>query len=153
MPTPPVVVEQPVVEEERKLTDRQERFVVAFLGCANGAEAARTAGYSEKTAREMAYENLSKPHIALAIKRKRDQIMKDEESKVDWLISRLTAEATDGENGESTRVRALEILGKVYGAYAPEKTEVTQFDGAFLADLDSLPVEQEENPSEISDLH
>ena len=155
MPTPPVVEQQVVVDEEqeRKLTDRQERFVVAFLGCANGAEAARTAGYSEKTAREMAYENLSKPHIALAIKRKRDQIMKDEESKVDWLISRLTAEATDGENGESTRVRALEVLGKVFGAYAPEKTEITQFDGAFLADLDSLPAPADENSNELSDLH
>jgi|GEM_PF-789657 len=155
MPTSPVVEQQVVVDEEqeRKLTDRQERFVVAFLGCANGAEAARTAGYSQKTAREMAYENLSKPHIASAIKRKRDQIMKDEESKVDWLITHLTSEATDKKNGESTRVRALEVLGKVFGAYAPEKSEVTQFDGTFLADLDSLPAPADENSNELSDLH
>ena len=154
MPTPPVVEQQVVEEEqERKLTDRQERFVVEYLACANGAEAARRAGYSEHTARQMANENLTKPYIKTAIDTKRDEIMKNTESKVDWLIARLTTEALDIENGESTRVRALEILGKVYGAYAPEKTEITQFDGAFLADLDSLPAPADENSNELSDLH
>ena len=155
MPTSPVVEQQVVVDEEqeRKLTDRQERFVVEYLACANGAEAARRAGYSEHTARQMANENLTKPYIKTAIDTKRDEIMKDTESRVDWLITHLTSEATDKKNGESTRVRALEVLGKVFGAYAPEKSEVTQFDGTFLADLDSLPTEQEEKPSEISDLH
>ena len=76
--------------------------------------------------------------------------MSGTEDKVAWLVERLTGEAINDENGEATRVRALEILGKVYGAFAPEKTEVTQFDGTFLADLD---VEQDEKPSSLSDLH
>lgn len=142
---------------EKKLTDRQERFVVEYLATANGAEAARRAGYSEHTARQMANENLTKPYIKAAITQKREQIMSETEDKVEWLINRLTSEAIDDGNGEATRVRALEVLGKIYGAFAPEKQEVTTYSGAFLADLDldeaqfeALP---EEKPSELSDLH
>jgi phage terminase small subunit len=146
-----------VTDTKRKLTDRQERFVVEYLACANGAEAARRAGYSEHTARQMANENLSKPDIKAAITQKREQIMSETEDKVEWLINRLTSEAIDDGNGEATRVRALEVLGKIYGAFAPEKQEVTTYSGAFLADLDldeaqfeALP---EEKPNELSDLH
>jgi hypothetical protein len=49
------------------LTIRQERFVAEYVLCGNGAEAARRAGYSEKTARQIAAENLSKPDIQAAI--------------------------------------------------------------------------------------
>ena len=135
---------------ERRLTARQERFIVEYLECQNGAEAARRAGYSEHTARQMANENLSKPYIAEAIQRKRDEIMSGTEDKVAWLVERLTAEAIDDENGEATRVRALEVLGKVFGAFAPEKQEIVQFEGTFLADLD---FDEEEKPKEINDLH
>ena len=142
-----------VEKKPKALTDRQERFVVSYLATANGAEAARQAGYSEHTARQMANENLTKPYIKTAIEQKRSEIMRQEEDKVGWLIERLTAEATDDENGDSTRVRALEVLGKVFGAYAPEKTEITQFDATFMADLDVSEDSTEEKPNEFNDLH
>lgn len=41
----------------------QEAFVVEYLKCRNGAEAARRAGYSPRTARSIAAENLTKPDI------------------------------------------------------------------------------------------
>ena len=142
---------------KRKLTDRQERFVVEYLATANGAEAARRAGYSEHTARQMANENLSKPDIKAAITQKREQIMSETEDKVEWLINRLTSEAIDDGNGEATRVRALEVLGKIYGAFAPEKQEVTTYSGAFLADLDLDEAQfeplEEEKANNFSDLH
>ena len=134
----------------RKLTDRQERFVVEYLACANGAEAARAAGYSDNSARQMANENLTKPYIVSAIEAKRSELMKDTEDKVQWLINRLEAEATSQDNNEATRVRSLELLLKVHGGFAPEKTEVTSFDGTFLADLDE---EAAEVPNEINGLH
>ena len=140
---------QPVEDSDKPLTDRQERFVVEYLGCANGAEAARRAGYSEHTAREMACENLTKPNIKSAIDRKRSELMGDKEDKVDWLIGKLTEEATAEGNTDSTRVRALEILGKVFGAYAPEKTEITQFDATFLADLEEDSVETVSQNNEL----
>ncbi len=141
----------------KKLTTKEQLFVMEYLACNNGAEAARRAGYSEHTAKEIAYENLTKPHIKDAIEAKRTEQMGDIESRTDWLISRLTSEATDEKNGESTRVRALEVLGKVFGSYAPEKAEVTTYSGAFLADLDlKEPLDDEllvENWNESNDLH
>lgn len=141
----------------KKLTTKEQLFVMEYLACNSGAEAARRAGYSENTAKEIAYENLTKPHIKDAIEQKRTEQLGDIESRTDWLVNRLTVEATDENNGESTRVRALEVLGKVFGSYAPEKAEVTTYSGAFLADLDlNEPLEDElpvENWNETSDLH
>ena len=130
--------------------------MIEFLATANGAEAARRAGYSEHTAKEIASENLTKPNVKAAIDQKRNQLMSDSEDKVGWLVERLTAEATSDDNNDSTRVRALEILGKVYGAFAPEKTEVTTYSGSFLADLDleegDLELPPFENSPENNDL-
>ena len=39
-----------------KMTAQQERFITAYFDCLNGAEAARRAGYSKRTARQMAYK-------------------------------------------------------------------------------------------------
>ena len=141
----------------KKLTTKEQLFVMEYLACNSGAEAARRAGYSENTAKEIAYENLTKPHIKDAIEQKRTEQLGDIESRTDWLVNRLTVEATDETNGESTRVRALEVLGKVFGSYAPEKAEVTTYSGAFLADLDlNEPLDDElpvENWNESNDLH
>lgn len=49
------------------LTAKQARFVAEYLVDLNATQAAIRAGYSEKTARSIGYENLTKPHIAAAI--------------------------------------------------------------------------------------
>lgn len=53
--------------EEKKLTQKEEAFCQAYLIDFNGAKAARLAGYSENTAKEIASENLTKPHIQARI--------------------------------------------------------------------------------------
>lgn len=55
------------------LTARQEVFIVEYLKCRNATEAARRAGYSQKTARQMGSENLSKPDILAEIKRRTEE--------------------------------------------------------------------------------
>lgn len=50
-----------------KLTPRQAAFVNEYLVDLNAAAAARRAGYSERTARKIGQENLTKPDIAKAI--------------------------------------------------------------------------------------
>ena len=49
------------------LTAKQQRFVEEFLVDGNATQAAIRAGYSERTARSIAQENLTKPDIAQAI--------------------------------------------------------------------------------------
>ncbi len=46
-----------------KLTQKQRRFVLAYLKFLNGSKAARVAGYSVKCAHQQAYENQGKPKI------------------------------------------------------------------------------------------
>ena len=51
----------------KNLTPKQQRFVDEYLIDLNGAQAAIRAGYSARTARQIATEILSKPDIAEAI--------------------------------------------------------------------------------------
>jgi len=49
------------------LTAKQARFVKEYIGCRNGTQAAIAAGYSQRTARAIASENLGKPSIRAEI--------------------------------------------------------------------------------------
>lgn len=51
----------------RKLTAKQSRFVEEYLKDLNATQAAIRAGYSERSARQVAEALLSKPHIAAAV--------------------------------------------------------------------------------------
>lgn len=50
-----------------RLTEKQKRFVEEYLVDLNATEAAKRAGYSEKTAYSIGFENLRKPEIQEAI--------------------------------------------------------------------------------------
>ena len=49
------------------LTPRQKAFADYYIECGNSTEAARKAGYSEKTSRSIGAENLTKPDISAYI--------------------------------------------------------------------------------------
>jgi len=51
------------------VTPKQQRFVEEYLKDLNATQAAIRAGYSQKTAKEIGAENLTKPHIAAAVKK------------------------------------------------------------------------------------
>lgn len=59
------------------LTPKQRLFVAEYLIDRNAARAAAAAGYSERTARAIGAENLTKPNIAAAIQA-RSQALTDE---------------------------------------------------------------------------
>jgi len=56
------------------LTDKQIRFVAAYLETLNAAEAARRAGYPEKSARANGYNLLQLPQVQKVIEAKRKEI-------------------------------------------------------------------------------
>jgi phage terminase small subunit len=58
---PMIATAQPI------LTPRQKAFVDSYIVCRNGAESARKAGYSARSANRQAAENMSKPAIKQAI--------------------------------------------------------------------------------------
>jgi phage terminase small subunit len=54
----------------QKLTDKQKVFIEAYLRCLNATQAAREAGYSETSLRQIAHETLSKHYIRAEIDRR-----------------------------------------------------------------------------------
>lgn len=85
--------------DAQALTARESKFIDEFLVDLNGTQAAIRAGYSAKTARQIASENLSKPHIQVAIaearkqQQERTQITADAMLQQAWLIA--TADARE----------------------------------------------------------
>lgn len=77
--------------EEIKLTPKQKLFADYYVGEANlnATKAAIRAGYSEKSAKEIGYENLTKLHIWAYIEQRLDEVsMKQKE-----VLAGFTAEA------------------------------------------------------------
>ena len=85
--------------DDVKLTEKQKRFVDAYIETGNASEAARRAGYSSKIANRISSENMAKPVIQQAIEAR----LKEIESKrianvtevMEFLTSALRGEVTD----------------------------------------------------------
>lgn len=139
-----------------KLTAKQERFVEEYLIDLNATQAAIRAGYSEKTATEMAAENLTKPHINGAIQARRQVISaKAERSTLDVLadIGRVRANCMKEVLNPDTGViamlaprealKALELEGKHLGSFEldnRQKNPIGVFNAQlFFADLFKKP--------------
>ena len=58
----------------KELTPKQKAFADEFLKCGNQTEAAKRAGYSEKTARQAGAENMKKPVVLEYIQKRQKQI-------------------------------------------------------------------------------
>lgn len=130
--------------KEIKLTEKQERFIDYYIETGNATEAARRAGYSEKTAKQIGSENLTK--LDFFIKERLKELEDVRIAKADEVLKHLTA-AIRGEieeevvvvesigDGESRariikkqisakeRIRAAELLGKRYALFT-EKLDV-----------------------------
>lgn len=57
-----------------KLTPKQKKFIEEYLIDLNGTQAAIRAGYSEKTACAIGYENLRKPEIAAEVAKRQQKL-------------------------------------------------------------------------------
>ena len=129
------------------LTDKQKRFCDEYLIDLNATQAAIRAGYSERTARKIGQENLTKPDIRQYI----DQRMEEKESALiacqdevlKYLTSVMRGESQSTEivveglgdgvseareiqkrPSEKDRLKAAELLGKRYSMFK-DKVEVS----------------------------
>ena len=106
------------------LTPRQERFVEEYLVDLNATAAARRAGYSAITADRIGPELLGKPCVAQAIQAAKEERSKRTALTQDYVIDKLKAiaelEASDAQDSHlkfSSKLKALELLGKHLGAF------------------------------------
>ena len=141
-------------DKPKRLNLRQQKFVEYYTETGNATRSAELAGYT--------HPNVQGPRLLVNVGVKteieaiRANMSKDsEQRRVEW-IDRLEALGITAEK-DSDRLRAIEQLFKAEGWIAPEKQEVVQFNGSFLADLDldeeDLVELEVKDPSDIKDLH
>lgn len=123
--------------EISRLTARQERFVEHYALCGNATEAARLAGYSARTARQIATENLSKPAVVAAIGRRQAGFAQELRITKDEVITGILGaiELAREQQDAGAMIGGLTQIAKLCGFYAPEirRLELTA-DGARLQD-------------------
>ena len=138
------------------LTPKQQAFADYYIEYGNATEAAKRAGYSEDTARQIGTENLSKPvikqYIDARMAEKESQLIADQDEVLKYLTSVLRGESKsteivvegtgDGcseartiqkEPSEKDRLKAAELLGKRYGLYT-DKVEAESKVGVVIVD-------------------
>ena len=107
-----------------KLTDKQRRFVEEY--CANGFNATQAciaAGYSRKTAKDIASENLAKPYIQDAIQEFMAKATDKAIVTTQDIVKGLYEIATQGEL-ESARVSAYKTLTDYTGGFDNNRVKV-----------------------------
>lgn len=125
---------------EKKMTEKQKRFCDEYLIDLNATQAAIRAGYSKKTAKVIANENLTKPnikeYIAERMAEKEKELIADQNEVLKYLTSVLRGESLSTEivvegigegcseartmtkqPSEKDKLKAAELLGKRYGLY------------------------------------
>mgnify|MGYP003098657923 FL=1 len=119
-----------------KMTLKQQRFADEYIITGNATQSAIKAGYSKKTARAIANENLMKPYIKEYIDERLAKLESEkiatQEEVLQYLTSVMRGEKTeplfvlDGEGTQKviqavpnvqSRTRAAELLGKRYGTF------------------------------------
>lgn len=96
------------------MTPKQKLFILEYLKDLNATQAAIRAGYSQRTAKSVGCENLTKPYIQEAIQEAQAKRAKRTEITADWVLKRLRMESKDKgpRSTQSARVAALKCLGE-----------------------------------------
>lgn len=110
----------------RSLTAKQSRFIDEYMVDLNGAAAAVRSGYSRKTSRAIAAENLTKPDIQAELQRRGAALARELEITREGVVKNLVAVfemARELKNPEAM-ISAMSTVAKMLGYYAPEVKRV-----------------------------
>lgn len=119
-----------------RMTEKQKRFCDFYIETGNAKEAAIRAGYSEKTAKQIGQENLTKPDLRAYIDERLAELKNERTADAQEVLEYLTAvmrgeykEATligvgegaqavvDIHVGAKDRLKAAELLGKRHALF------------------------------------
>lgn len=133
------------------MTPKQKRFCEEYLIDLNATQAAIRAGFSEKTAKSIASEYLTKPdikeYISERMAQKNDELIAKQDEVLRYLTSVMRGESKseivviEGTGvgfsaarrmkknpDEKERLRAAELLGKRYGIYTEKIDQAVDMD-------------------------
>ena len=141
------------MEEENKkkletltaaMSEKQKAFCDYYITTLNATEAARLAGYSEKTARSIGNENLTKPIIKEYIEMRLADMDAARVANANEVMEYLTRVMRGEEKDQfgldaslQDRTKAAELLGKRYRLFV-DKTE-TELSGGPVTIVNDIP--------------
>lgn len=148
-----------------KVNERQKRFVDYYIKTTNASEAARLAGYSEKTAYSIGVRLLRNVEIKAAIKERLKEMESQRVAETQEVLEHMTAvlrgkvkETIITPGGkkfvvpvrECDRLRAGENLLKVYGAFKDKVDVKIDSMAQFISSLEKVWAEDDNaSPEEI----
>lgn len=100
---------------------RQQKFCDYYLQSGNATDAAIKAGYSEKTARAIGAENLTKLNIQKYLEEHGKKAQTERIATAEEVLEFLSETMRDGEAGRKDRLKAAELLGKRYSLFEDRK--------------------------------
>lgn len=108
-----------------KLTPKQKKFAEYYIKCGNATEAAKKAGYSEKSAYAIGQENLKKPvisqYIAKRMEKQDKALIADADEVLKFFTDTMRGNIKDQFGLDPTlsdRIKAAELLGKRYRLFS-----------------------------------
>ena len=126
-------IETETAEEAKPLNMRQQKFVDHYVISGNATRSAELSGYTHPNVQGPRL--LGNVGVKASLEAIRANMSKESEDRRDRWISELEQLGSLADK-DADRLRAIEQLFKAEGWLSPEKSEIVQFNGAFLADLD-----------------
>ncbi len=103
------------------MNERQKVFAEIYAACPNAAEAARRAGYSERTARQTGQRLLTKDDIAEYIRQLQNEA-KDARISTVTDVKIFWSEVMNDENEKTVaRLKASELLARASGMFLTQE--------------------------------
>lgn len=130
-----------------ELTPKQKMFADEFLACGNATEAAKKAGYSARSARQIGTENLSKPSISEYIQERQKKIESKRIANIteiqEFYSAVMRGEIKDRFGFDAsldTRMAAgRELMKRI------EKAETNKNDSCGITIINNIPRPEEQN--------
>ena len=148
-----------MTDEPRKLTNKQRLFIDYYLQSFNASDAARKAGYSERTARQIGQENLSKPDIQAEIQARLQEVhmSADEALKLTADIARadiaqLMDVSSMGFNLDMSKAKELGLTGLIKKVKQKVTTHIAKSESDEDREVIELEVELYDKQAAIRDI-
>ncbi len=112
--------------DEKKLTEKQKRFIDYYIETGNASEACRLAGYKGKNVNNLGNENLAK--LGIFIKCRLEQKQSERIASQNEVLEFLTCIMRKKEEATSERVKCAELLGKRWGTFIDRREDKADID-------------------------
>ena len=127
------------------LTDRQERFAQAYIIHRNATEAAKTAGYSLKSANNQGYRMLKNDEIQERIADLENELVTNIDV-IEEIENQYTFAKANGHTNSA--IKALELLSRIRGAKGDKDIDLSK-EGLKAGIIDALKILGKKNVMEL----